>query len=413
MKKIILFLATAFAVCGMAKAVVVQKLILKNGSELSGYIQKQDGKGNLTFASDCATIYLNSHEAQISNEQVYNIKSLDKDWIEWAEKNDAFRGAGDNRSLILSDVSTKGKSVSKVRILERGTLVKYIEMAPNIYSIAWKDVKAIKGEKRSKTALSGINRIYQLKNGAKYEGEYAEETDSTLSLLLNNGIVQSFPINEVVKYTFRPVNPTQSIFAQSELLDVIKTTDNNEIKGIIIEQNYTGKNDSENYFLIQQESGAIQSTKISDISETRKEENPLFAPKFDILLKEGEVVVNRKETVYANIQEMKDILVLDNLKNATVVPKGENNETKFIVEYHNPNGTNIENFQLIKTTESIVKKKIIYSFSYKDLVNAVYRPISLETSVNRTTKAEYIVGGQGVFALYDAKLKRAIPIIVK
>lgn len=413
MKKIIALLTIIFALCGVAKAVVVQKIILKNGSELSGYIQKQDDKGNLTFQSEHAIIFLNGNEVQLSNEKAYDIKSLDKAWIEWGEKNDAFNGIGENRTLFLCDISVKDKNVSKVRILERGTVVKYLEMTPNTYSIAWKDVEAIKGEKRSKTALSGINRIYQLKTGTKYEGEYAEETDSTLSLYLDNGIVQSFKINEVVKYSFYPINPNQDIFAQSELLDVIKTT-NNEIKGIIIEQNYMSNKNTENYFLVQQQSGAIQSIKVSDILETRKEENPQYDPQFDILLKEGEVVINRNAVQYVKVKENEDYLLLDSLSYKVVLPKGENNATKVILEYHNPNGANIETFQLIKVTKFTVKKKTtVYGFSYKDLVNAVYRPMNVETSANHTTKAEYTVGGQGIFALYDAKSKQAIPFIVK
>ena len=284
---------------------------MKDGSVLSGYIQKQDGDGNLTFHSDEARICLVSKNATISNEKNYSVKDLSKAWIDWAEKNDEFEGVGDNRTLFLADVTSKTKSVTRVKILERGEVVKYLEMTPNTYQISWKDVISIKGERRSKTALSGLNRIYQMKSGMEFEGQYAEENDSMLILYLNNGVRQSFKINDVVKYTFRPINPNQDIFAQSELLDVIKTKNGAETKGIIIEQNYTSNKDTENYFLVQQQSGAIQSIKLSDISETRKEENPKYDPKFDILLKEGEVVINRKEVVQINTKERDDKVVLD------------------------------------------------------------------------------------------------------
>jgi len=59
------------------------------------------------------------------------------------------------------------------------------------------------------------------------------------------------------------------------------------------------------------------------------------------------------------------------------------------------------------------KKTVTYSFSYRNLVNATIRPVSIETSVNHTTKAEYIIGGEGVFALYDAQNKKAIPFLIK
>ena len=415
MKKILSIMVAALAIAGSAEAVIVQKIYLKDGSVLSGYIQKQDDNGNLTIHSDVAEICLKSSQATISNEKNYTVGELDKNWVEWAEKNEAFEGTGNQRTLYLADVTSKSKTVAKVKIIERGELVRYLEMSPDIYTIPWKDVLAIKGEKRCKTALSGINRIFQLKSGMEFEGQYAEETDSLLTLFLNNGIRQSFKINDVIKYTFRPINPNQDIFAQSELLNIVKTKNGNETKGIIIEQNYTSAKDSENYFLVQQPSGAIQSIKVSDILETRKEENPKFDPKFDVLLKEGEVLINRQEVVMTGITEKGENSVLDSLSEKVVIKKDPQNNTRVTVEYRNANGANIEAYQVVKVNkiENKKEKKTIYGVSYRDLVNSTIRPVSIETSVNHTTKAEYIVGGQGTFALYDAKNKKAIPFIIK
>ena len=415
MKKILSIMVAALAIAGSAEAVIVQKIYLKDGSVLSGYIQKQDDNGNLTIHSDVAEICLKSSQAIISNEKNYTVGELDKNWVKWAEKNEAFEGTGNQRTLYLADVTSKSKTVAKVKIIERGELVRYLEMSPDIYTIPWKDVLAIKGEKRCKTALSGINRIFQLKSGMEFEGQYAEETDSLLTLFLNNGIRQSFKINDVIKYTFRPINPNQDIFAQSELLNIVKTKNGNETKGIIIEQNYTSAKDSENYFLVQQPSGAIQSIKVSDILETRKEENPKFDPKFDVLLKEGEVLINRQEVVMTGITEKGENSVLDSLSEKVVIKKDPQNNTRVTVEYRNANGANIEAYQVVKVNkiENKKEKKTMYGVSYRDLVNSTIRPVSVETSVNHTTKAEYIVGGQGTFALYDAKNKKAIPFIIK
>jgi hypothetical protein len=415
MKKILSFIAFALAFAGSAEAVIVQKIYLKDGSVLSGYIQKQDGNGNLTFHSDNAEICLKSKDATISNEKNYNVKDLSKAWVDWAEKNEEFEGIGDNRTLFLADVTSKTKSVTRVKILERGEVVKYLEMNPNTYMIPWKEVVSIKGEPRSKTALSGINRIYQLKSGMEFEGQYAEENDSMLTLYLGNRVRQSFKINDVVKYTFRPINPNQDIFAQSQLLDVVKTKNGAEAKGIIIEQNYTSNKDTENYFLVQQQSGAIQSIKLSEIAETRKEENPKYDPKFDILLKEGDVVINRQEVVQVGVKEQEDNIVLDSIVKKVLIAKDANNNTKVIVEYRTATAANVETYQLVRVSKHIDKKgkETLYYFSYRDLVNATVRPVSLETSVNHTSKAEYIVGGQGFFALYDAKSKKAIPFVIK
>ena len=54
-----------------------------------------------------------------------------------------------------------------------------------------------------------------------------------------------------------------------------------------------------------------------------------------------------------------------------------------------------------------------YGFTYKDLVNTTIRASKTETSVNRTTRAEYSVNDKGIYALYDAKGKKAIPLKVE
>ena len=100
MKKILSIIAFALGFAGSAEAVIVQKIYLKNGSVLSGYIQKQEGNGNLTFHTDIAEICLKSKDATISNEKNYNIKDLGKAWIDWAEKNDDLTPDAFRRHLL-------------------------------------------------------------------------------------------------------------------------------------------------------------------------------------------------------------------------------------------------------------------------------------------------------------------------
>ena len=108
-----------------------------------------------------------------------------------------------------------------------------------------------------------------------------------------------------------------------------------------------------------------------------------------------------------------ETLQFDSLNQCVRIAKGSNNNTKVIVEYRLDGTSNIEAFQLVKATESKAKKAVIYRFSYKDVVFNPYRPTSVETSVNQTTKAEYIVTGTGVFVLFDSKKKQAIPFVIQ
>lgn len=402
---IVMCLSAMFMVA--VQAVKVQRVYLKDGSVLSGYIQKQNTDGKLVVMADEALISVSGKEATIVNEQAYNENSLDAKWIKWAEENDAFKGVKGHRTLSLADVHFKnGKNAYKVRIVERGVHIKYVDLVPTTHTIEWPQVSAIRGEKRSKDLLSGIDRIYQLKNGSLCEGQYAEETDSTLSLYLRTGGIETLSINDVVKYTFKPVNPNQDIFEQSELLDVVKTNSRPEMRGIIIEQDYTGKSDTENFILIKEDNGTIQSVKVSDILETRKERNERYKPLTDVLLNDGEVMIGRKMATPIKVVEDGDALRLDNMTNIVTLKMQEAKKSMLVVvEYRLKGDVRNNPFQLVQLESTKDKKNV--GFSYKQLVNTRFHAEQASMSANHTQRIEYTIEKNGTYVLYNAKEKKA------
>lgn len=435
MKKILLaFVLITYSV--ISQATVVQKVYLKNGTVLNGYIQQQDKSDNITFRSESATICVNGKNAT-TTERVYKISELDKKWIEWAEKNDAFVGTGDARTLtlneiifnrnsnyefedsVMSDLSesshfendfkVRHSTVVKVKVLEKGINIKYLELSPNTYTFNWSDVESIKADRRSKTALSGIDRIYQLQSGQEIRGQYAGESYNTLSLYTSSGMIETIDIDNVSKYFYKGINPNQNIFEQSELVDIVKTKNSGTFRGVIVERNFT---DGNNYLVIQQQTGSSQMLKFADVAEYSKEENSDYAPKFDILLKQGEVVVNRVATDSVGVTKKGTTLVLDSINMKVAIPK-EGATTKVAVEYYNPQHLSSEHLMMVKIDKSIVKKKNVYSFSTDIYDMKKFVPTSVETSVNHTTKVEYNLPGQGVYAIYDQQTKKAMPFIIK
>lgn len=409
MKKILSLTVLALVFCGSANAIVVQKALLKNGTILYGYVQQQDGTGKIIFHTDSAIISIDGRCTEVTERSADADNGVRgdvvflSDTVAYDSKNPTFEGLLRENHRRLSDVI----------ILEKGERVKYLERSPNTYVFTWKDIIDVETLRRPKTALSGIDRVCTMKNGQTFEGQYAGETEDCQKIYLTNGVIQSYKINDVVKYTYKGINPNQDLFAQSELIDIIKVKSGSETRGIITEQNYSNKKDTENYFLVQQQSGSVQRIRLSDIVETRKEENSSYTPKFDILLKSDEVVINRQEVVQVNVKENGDFLVLDSISEKVVLDN-TGNSTKFIVEYHSDNGNNVERYQVIRLTKREVKSQPpTYGFSYRDLVNIAIRPANVETSVNNTTKAEYTVFGTGIYALYDARARKAIPFRVR
>lgn len=415
--KQIIFFALLLQGTAMANATIVQKLLLKNGSELEGYISMQRPGKEFAFTAERAVIYMPGEKIKSIVDHEINIKQLSPAWVSWAERNDAFTGLGDNRTLLLSDIIIEGKTISRVRIQEKGAKIKYLEMSDNVYSLDWDTIALVKAEKRSKTALTGINRIYKLESGQEYEGQYAEEVPGkTLSLYRDNGVVEVLETSKIIKYSMRKVNPNQDLFEQSELLDVIQLKNKSSLRGLIIEQNYSNKTPADNYLLLQTENGATpQSVRLSDIEEYRKEVNPKFKAEFDILLKEGELVINRQPTNVIQVKETDSSIVLSK-DTCLVVIDGKMPATGVIVE------TRLTDKEMANPTLEVVKvrkftdkkgRTTAWGFSFEDIVKSSVQPTKVQTSINKTTKFEYAISASGLYVIYNPKEKTAIPFKIK
>lgn len=212
----------------------------------------------------------------------------------------------------------------------------------------------------------------------------------------------------------RKINPNQGLFEQSELLDIIQMKNNNILKGIIIEQNFSNKTPSDNYLLLQTESGTTQSVKLADIDGYRKEVNPKFKPLFDILLRTGELVVNRQQTNLLRVREEGAYITLPKDTCLAVIEKRQLAteiviETKFTDNAPNPT------FEIVKVRKFVDKKRKMnfLGFTFQDIVKTNIQPHSVQTSVNKTTKLEYTISEEGLYAIYDPKEKTVIPFRIK
>lgn len=447
MKKLLISFVLALS-CALAQAAVVQTVYLKNGTVLHGYIQQQDKKDNITFRSEHAVICITDRgtstpEFSIEKRE-YRWAELDNKWQEWAEKNNACAGTGNDRKLTLSRIlyhkinepkvvdkakkdSTKNvtvvganfekdfrdhlTSIERVRILEQGVHIKYIELTPNTYTFNWNEVETIKADPRPSAMLSGINREYILKDGTRVTGQYAGETYNTLSLYTDGGLIETYAIDQVTTYLYKPLNPDQTIFEQSELIDVVRMKDKQKFRGIIVERNFTA---GHNHLVLQSRTGSLQTLKFADIVEYAKEENTTdYAPKLDIILKDGEFVINRQKVNTVNISRQGTIIVVDSISKAITLDR-KDIKGRIVVEYGNPNNYTSQHLMLVKLTKIQDKKKgLLYTFSSDFFEMVKFDPVNTARSVNHTTRLEYEVLQPGTYALYNMSTKKAMPFVVK
>ncbi|MBO8438226.1 MAG: hypothetical protein IAC54_04930 [Bacteroidetes bacterium] len=392
------------------------RLFLKDGSELIGYISRQRPGENFTFTTNSAIISLNNDNVKSIIDNNVKIKDLSKEWAQWAKDNNAIINSGDNAYLVLSNIVTNNGSINGVRILEKGVRVKYLEIKSNTYTLSWDTIEVIKADRRPKLQISGINRKYKLKSGMEYEGEYAGEVPGqTLSLYQNNGVIFVFNRDEVLKDNRYKINPNQELFEQSDLLDIVQLQSGNLVKGIIVERNYSDADTiTSDYLLIQSENGNIQSIKLSDIIEYRKEPNPSYKPITDVKLSVGEYMINRNKVNTQKIKEIDNIVSI-NIDSINTIIQTKGSPTEITVETKFTDKAEVIQLKLVKIKKFNIKKekKIINGVTYEDIVKDAIQQKKIETSINNITKITYQIKEKGVYALYNPANKEAIVFTIE
>ena len=293
-----------------------------------------------------------------------------------------------------------------------------MEFSKHEYPVEWADIQYIEYNKRPNTLLSGINRSLTVKtNGVTrtVSGQCLKEIPGqTTYLLEEDGVAELFDMKDIIKDNSIKNNPNQSLFAQSPLLDEIVMKNGSVYKGIVTERNYE---DNLNYFLITSKNDDVEYTtslKMEDVAEYRKQPNPDYKPVYDILLKAGDMVVNRQEINLIEIPEVNDAfeILVDTTKTTL---KMEGNSLALDVEANFKNDKEAQEWILIRTrkVEKTKKKAEHHVFNYADMVKNSITPIEVVTSMNHTTKFAYNIKEKGLYVFFNKSTKKAVLIEVE
>ena len=388
------------------------KVILKDGSELVGYISRQRPGENFSFTTSRAIVSVSADKIKSIVDNRICKGELSREWMEWADQNGMLmKDERDSAYLILSDIIVSDKLIHGVRVLECGAKLKYLELAPNTYSLSWDTIAIIKAEPRPKLQLSGINRRYKLRSGMEYEGQYVEEVPgSTLSLYQDNGVTMVFKREEVLKDNRYKINPNQSIFEQSDLIDVVQLKNGSLCKGIIIERNYSDTDTiSNDYLLIQSENGMVQSVNLADVLEYRKELNPLYNPLTDVILDEGEFMINRMNVKPQTAKEIQGVICF-NVDSIDIVIPQISPTTEIVVEAKFTSSFQASQLKLVKVKTYYDKKKkeTVYGLTYEDLVKNPVLPLESTESTNGITKVIFNLKEKGIYSLYNPDTREVV-----
>lgn len=245
----------------------------------------------------------------------------------------------------------------------------------------------------------------------EYEGQYIEEVPGeTMSLLRDNGVIEVFNTEEVMKDNRFKINPNQTLLEQSDLIDIVQMKNGGTHRGVIFERNYSDSDEITNdYLLIQLENGSSMSLNLADIVEYRKEKNPNYKPLTDIVLEEGQGAINRNVASLMPTKEVSGIVTVDT--DSLKINLSQSNPQTITAEFHMDNAK-AQQLKLIRIRKYQDKKakSNYYGFTFEDMVKNAVLPKSVETSVNGISKIEYILptGVTGIYGVYDPLTNKII-----
>ena len=160
-----------------------ETVVLKNGSVLEGYISVQHPGKDIIFFAEKATVYIPVKQVKSVLEYDIEIETLSDPWKAWVGDNPLLvktvRGSkflqmtdiilvetAENDTVVLDSAVVRETNTPlysnwnvvprKVRILEKGEVIKYLDFTPNSYYLDWKDIQAIKRAPRATTDLTGL-----------------------------------------------------------------------------------------------------------------------------------------------------------------------------------------------------------------------------------------------------------------
>lgn len=291
----------------------VEQIYMKSGSVVEGYIAEQKPGKHITFQTTKATIVVNSDSLQNRIIERVPLESLSKEWKDWAEQNNKYIENEGRKQLELTTLEFKNSVFPKVFILEKGSLIKFIDLAPNKYTFKWGDMYRTVKNKRPDNLFSGLKEILVLTDNTKIAGQIIEQfPGKDLKIATDKGDVLSFKISQefsqVKQIKTEKLNEKLDLWSQVQLLDNIEVKgENSELIGFISSRTL-GKE-----IVIEFENGEKRTIPQNQVISYSKVPNDKYVAVYDKVLKDGEILLDGEPAYFVQLKTVDQYLVLGNI----------------------------------------------------------------------------------------------------
>ena len=328
------------------QAEIYDRLVLKNGKVVAGYIAGQQ-------PGQCIKFYAED-----------------------------INGGSTRRTTIDADELIPTSNADNGQFDDINT-ISVVDGLPHIYTFSIGDVTKIERELRPEGQTFGIVDVITTRSGDIYEGQVIGQTLGSSIQIWDGRNTQTIYNNNLACQEKRPLDASKDIIKQSPFLDIV-VTQRVTYRGIIIMQNY-GNEQQKSFLRIQEENGQISRVDISQITELLREVNDQYSTTTS-----GTDFVPEPGVIYFNSQAVKSIptekddgnfiLNADDIDGSLLLPL-ENGRLTITMDDNADNRNTI----LLPIEQQKIGRKKMFAFSYEDIVDkaVMYDSSSSENGILR------------------------------
>lgn len=297
-----------------------EKVYLKNGSIVEGYISSQIPGKSMKVTPTWVEVVIPDSCVSIANTEELEWAALPQEWQDWAKNNPDYVISKNNKQymtlhrLIFRKNSEWSRFRHLVKITGRGELVRFVAPCKNdIASLEVYGDTVIKIERtlRDKEMLTGIVDIIETKTGIM-KGQIVEIIPGkSISIFNENGIYQ-INVKDIKSQGREFLNSKQNWKQQVPYLDEVHTK-TGVFCGLVTKQTY---NQTENSFTFLGLNNISEFIPVRDVISISKIKNADYKPLYQTNIAENEVVVCGKKTKWSKIESNRLKMIFASTKNA-------------------------------------------------------------------------------------------------
>ncbi len=378
----------------------IEQIYMKSGSVVEGYIAEQKPGHSITFQTTKATIVVNSDTLQNRITERISVESLPKEWREWAESNNKLIDNGGKKQLELVTLEFNNCVYPQVYLIEKGSLIKFLDVSPNKYTFKWGDMYRTVKSKRPDNLFSGLKEVLILEDNTEIEGQIIEQfPGKDLKIATDKGEILSFKFSQVKKIITKKLNDRLDLWSQIQLVDKIQLeNDNSYLEGFISSRTLSKE------LVIEFKDGTERTIPLSNIKSYAKIPNESYVAAYDKILKKGEILLNEDSAYFEKLKTQDQYILLGDIVSAqlpvgdtvTIEANLENNDTSIVlVKAHMENISQ----QIGKKKKTVLLPVITYQDlfqSHLPLVREITPLGNIKVSFKLEEVGDYVLHIQGV-----------------